>query len=292
MSDEMTGKFIPEVNGEAEETGGSHGESDGIVHNPKQETDELSGKEPKQHRVVKEPIGSGVLDSIVRPLRKREGFRHLWLGDSGMGKTVANNVLIQALAKSKLADVILTTDDKNAWQAQYPGMQRINPADLRARPPSGDENPKHIVFRGIAATKRPGPDVDNLPHDVAQMAWGMVRVKPCSVVLNIDELADATNGHQSWNQEEIAQVYRKGRGVGISVVSTTQMPQLLPREAFGLSETIGIFRMTTREIEYLHKYRVIEAQDVALIQELEVGEFMLYDKSAREPDRNVYKFVI
>jgi len=235
-----------------------------------------------------------VLERICEPLLKKHpmGMRHLWLGDSGMGKTVANDLLVKWIRRRKLVDMTLTIDDKNAHEVQYESkLQRTNPSDLREHPPRDTEkdDSSHVIFRGIANTRKPGPDVDNLIFDTAEMAWSIVRESYSQILLNIDELADATNGHQGWRSESVAQTYRKGRSVGISIVATTQMPQLLPREAFGLSETIGIFRMTSRELDYLAKFRVIEASEINSVENLEVGEFRLFQKS-RPLDPKVYKF--
>lgn len=237
---------------------------------------------------VLDPIKFGVPDMITEALGKREGFRHLWLGDSGMGKTFANQYLIQWLRKQRLVDIILSIDDKSRWKAQYEGTYRAHPEHLKREPPHGREDPQHIVFRGIAATQNLKDNVS--PKDVTDMAWEMVRLHPCTVLINIDELADATNGSQAWMDDIIPQVYRKGRGVGLSIVATTQMPQLLPREAFGLSDTIGIFRLTSREAEYLKKYRVVEPKHVEIIANLQVGEFMLFSKHEGGIEDNVYKF--
>lgn len=235
-----------------------------------------------------------LLKQICEPLLKPKpmGMRHLWLGDSGMGKTVANDLLIRWIQRMDLVKLTFSVDDKNAHEVQYEGgLLRTNPDDLDKNPPRGSERDRahHVVFRGIANTKRPGPDVNNLIFDTAQRCWDLVREHSVQVLLNVDELADATNGHQGWRQEEVAQTYRKGRAVGISIVATTQMPQLLPREAFGLSETIGIFRMSSRELDYLAKYRVIEPSEVESIESLSVGEFRLFQKS-KPMDPKVYKF--
>lgn len=238
------------------------------------------------------PADDTIMEQICAPLLRPKpmGMRHLWLGDSGMGKTVANDLLIKWIRKRKLVAMTITIDDKSAWEVQYAGgLLRVNPDHLRAQPPRSGEDPSHIVFRGIAVTKTPGPEVDELIFDSARMAWDLVRDTSCQVLLNIDELADATNGHQSWYREEVAQTYRKGRSVGISVVATTQMPQLLPREAFGLSETIGLFRMSSREAEYLAKFRVFPDSEVEAIASLEIGEFRLFRKS-QPLDPKVYKF--
>ena len=239
-------------------------------------------------------VNDTLLEQICAPLIKPKpnGMRHLWLGDSGMGKTVANQELLKWIHKRKLVDITLTIDDKSAHEIQYDGgCIRVNPSELRSRPPDRNENAKHVVFRGIAATKRPGPDVDEVIFDTSEMAWDLVRNANIQVLLNIDELADATNGTQSWKRPEVASLYRKGRSVGISVLATTQLPQELPRAAFGLSETIGLFRMSGREVEYLASKAVIPSSEVESICNLEVGEFRLFAKS-KPLDPQIYRFEI
>lgn len=238
------------------------------------------------------PAGDEILEQICAPLLRDKpmGMRHLWLGDSGMGKTVGNNLLIKWIRKRRLVDLTITIDDKSAHEVQYEGgLLRVNPNHLESEPPRRGEDQTHVIFRGIAVTKRPGPDVDDLILDSSNMAWELVRRKDCQILLNIDELADATNGSQGWKQPEVASCYRKGRSVGISVVATTQLPQELPRAAFGLSETIAIFRMSGREVEYLESKRVIPASEVESITNLDVGEFRLFRKSF-PLDPKVYKF--
>jgi hypothetical protein len=231
-----------------------------------------------------------VIPTILSPLfkKKPEGFRHLWLGDTGMGKTYANNILINDnIIKKRLIDIVLTVDDKDPEKSQYGGYQVINPNHLKYRFPSKEES-RHINFRGVAYRRDLRDTVS--PDDVAQMGWDLIRESPVSVLINVDELADATNGHQGWLGDVTAQIYRKGRAVRLSVVATTQLPQLLPREAFALSETIGIFRMDAREASYLVKYRVLTPEMETQITKLTVGEFMLYRKGGGGWDGKIYKF--
>lgn len=223
----------------------------------------------------------------MEPLRKREGFRHLWLGDSGMGKTTANVILLNHIRRQRLANLIVTVDDKARWVQQYKGLTRIAPHHLRSEPPKAGEDAGHIVFRGIAYAGRRQDIIDHTA--VSDMCWDLVAQSPCSVVLNIDELADATNGHQTWDGESLAQIYRKGRGAGLSVVASTQLPQLLPREAFALPETVCVFRLSGREAKYLYDYRVIAKSDIPVIEGLKVGEFRFFRKS-QPADANIYRF--
>lgn len=228
-----------------------------------------------------------LFELIAAPLSKGNGFRHLWLGDTGMGKTFANELFIGWLRATKKVDLILTLDDKDAHAAQYQGCERVNPADLRGRPPLPNEVRDHIVFRGVAMTRKIGQGCD--PDDIARLAWEVATQAKRRIVVNIDELADATNGSQAWKAKTIAATYRKGRGVGICVVATTQLPQILPREAYGLSDTVCLFRMAGREAEYLASKKTITEENAAIIPTLEIGECLVYDKARGPMDGKVVK---
>jgi hypothetical protein len=225
---------------------------------------------------------------ILDPLRRGEGLRHLWLGDSRQGKTTANRILVNQVLKERLVSNILTIDEKNPATPEYSGTYRINPEHLRNSPPINDKEASHIVFRGIAY-RRNLTDAVN-PVEVAEMGWDLIRLTPSKIMLNFDELADATNGYQAWQDDIIPQVYRKGGGIGLSITATTQMPQLLPREAFGLSETIGLFRMDGREAKYLVDYRVLSKDAADIVPSLQVGEWILYKKGAEGWNGKTYRF--
>lgn len=230
-----------------------------------------------------------VTDEILAPLLKREGIRHLWLGDTRQGKTYANRVLLGRIIKRKLVDMVLTVDEKDPNSPQYEGHYLANTRHARDAAPS--LNPKqteHIVFRGVAYRRDLKDKVDYTEMSV--MSWHLIRLSPITLLLNLDELADATNGHQDWIADETAQIYRKGGGIGLSVLATTQMPQLLPREAFALSETIGIFRMDGREADYLVRYRVITDEMAVVIPTLEVGQWLYFRKGGGGWDGNVYRY--
>lgn len=220
--------------------------------------------------------GSEALDFIFRPCTDDgEGFLHLWLGNTRMGKTYANNIVVGEILKRKHSDVIFTIDDKNPQKPQYDGTFRANPEHLLRMPILLNENNKHVNFRGVALRANLADTV--LHGDVAKLVWDLKRTNPpLRLVLNIDELGDATNGKQSWLDDANAQIYRKGAGVGISATATTQMPQIVPREAFGLSQTIGIFRLDAREIDYLVRYRLVTPDAVAMMGGLERGDFLMY----------------
>lgn len=220
--------------------------------------------------------GEEIFKYVFRPCTEDgEGFLLLWLGNTRMGKTYANRIVVQQALQRKHVDMVLTIDDKNPQVPQYQGTFRANPQHLLYSPLRPDEDEKHVVFRGVALRSNLSDRVEH--GSVARLTWDLKRTTPpLRICLNIDELADATNGKQSWLDDENAQIYRKGAGVGISCTATTQMPQILPREAFGLPQVIGIFRLDTREIDYLVKYRLIDPGIVESARKLERGEFLLY----------------
>jgi hypothetical protein len=232
------------------------------------------------------------LAEIIAPSKRGDGWRNGWLGDSGMGKTTANAFLIEYALTHGGADLVLTLDDKSNHYAQYQGCFRGNPGDLHKNPPGINENQRHIVFRGVALTRRFNEGCS--AEDLAELGQGIVGASKGLVLINIDELADATNGGQAWKRDEgeskIAQVFRKGRGVGLSITWTTQVPQSLPREAFALSDTIGSFRLSGREVEYIESKRVITPELAAVIPSLQVGQFIVYNKARGEWDGNIYQF--
>jgi hypothetical protein len=235
------------------------------------------------------------LEEITAPALRGDGWRHGWLGDSGMGKTNANKWLILYALEKNRANLCLSLDDKSNHYAQYKGAYRANPAHLRRLPPNAGESQNHIVFRGVALTR--SFDDGCSAEEVARCAQEMAQVSPGLVLINIDELADATNGGQAWKREDgtesrIAQIFRKGRGLGLSITWTTQVPQSLPREAFALSDTIGIFRLSGREVEYLLSKRAITQNLASTIPNLKVGDFVLYNKAVGEWDGHIFRLPV
>jgi hypothetical protein len=227
--------------------------------------------------------------SITEPLTRDTAIRHGWLGDTRMGKSVANRILINYVLARKMVQLVLTTDDKTPKESYYPEGYPV--ATIHEYMMDCNDKGNHIVFRGTAHRRDKNDAV--IIGDVGELAWDIVRQAPLQVIVNIDELADATPGQgQAWLQssEPIAQIFRKGGGAGISAVWTTQLPQTVPLEAFGLSETLGIFRLDGREVDYLYRKRVLGSELVDIVPSLEVGEWVLYRKGRGGWDGNVYKF--
>jgi hypothetical protein len=225
---------------------------------------------------VERKSGEEALSHIFRPYTDHgEGALNLWLGNTRMGKSYANQILVTELIKRKHVDTVFTVDEKDPEKPQYGGTMRANVNHLLFNPLLPNEDATHINFRGASYRSDIDDAVDH--GQLAKMVWDLKRTKPpIRLCLNIDELADATNGYQAWLSDQNAQIYRKGAGIRISTTATTQLPQLLPREAFGLSQTIGIFRLDAREMDYLVQKRIITADVIPLMAQLERGDFCLY----------------
>lgn len=226
---------------------------------------------------------------ILAPLSRGSGTRHVWLGDTGMGKTTANRALIAYALETQAVQLVLTHDEKDPFEPQYPdATMRVNPGDLRNRPPVESEPRNHINFRGSAISRDFSQSVK--PDEIAGMAWTIVRTSRCKILLNIDELSDALiPNSQIWDGAAMGAAYRKGRSVGITVVAGIQQPQLLPREAFGLAETIGLFRMDGREAAYLLQRKAITEDVANRLPGLQVGEFILTVKGERDVSNETVK---
>jgi hypothetical protein len=240
--------------------------------------------------MIKPIIPTDAINVITEPFTRDEAIRHGWLGDSRMGKSTANRILLDYILAKKYSPLVLTIDDKTPKMTSYPNSAQYATVGEYLTDPNRAAH-KHVVFRGVSMRRNKDDEIS--PAEIAELAWDVVREASIQVVVCIDELADATPGQgQAWlsESEPVSAIFRKGGGAGISVVWTTQLPQSLPLEAFGLSETLGIFRLDGREVDYLYRKRVIGIELMDVIPALEVGEWILYKKGRGGWDGNVYQF--
>jgi hypothetical protein len=217
------------------------------------------------------------LEIITAPLRvKKEGFRHLWVGYSGYGKTVDNARLIQYIEDTVPKCFLISTDQKNRV-VLYPGEQIVLVDQL------GQIEGQSAVIRGAATTKCADDEIDF--EALATRVWNLARATSVPIVLAIDELFDACSSSQTWGplargkrKSEMDRLYRQGRVLGISLAVTTQVPQEIPRLAYAMSDTVCLFRMDGREIDYLHRLGIIDGEDANALQTFQIGDFLLCQK--------------
>ena len=209
-------------------------------------------------------------------LSKGEGFRQLWVGYTGYGKTVCNARLAQYLQDNVRKLFIISTDQKNR-EVLYPGEQIVLQSQIRSV--QGQE----VVIRGPAISHAADDEIDF--EELARQVWDMARTTDVPVALFVDELFDACATSQNFGplpkgerKSRMERLYRQGRVMGISIAATTQVPQEIPRLAYAMSDTVCIFRMDGREIEYLKRLGVIEDTDAQLLLNFTVGDFLLCRK--------------
>jgi hypothetical protein len=223
------------------------------------------------------------IDIITKPLQKKEGFFHLWIGYSGCGKTVANATLCQAIIERGLMTVVV--DQKNV-NCIYPGTQVAGISEMvRVKDRS-------VVLRGPALTRKATDIVDF--NKLANKVWsiGQGNVGSCLCMFP-DELYDACSSGQTWKtpkrkrQGNIAEeyedswmdkLYRQGRVLGLCISAGTQLVQEIPRSAMAMTATKAYFYQESREISYLERLGYLTSDESAVVSTLKNGEFLLTER--------------
>lgn len=226
-----------------------------------------------------------ILPSILAPLTRGDGIRVGWLGNTGQGKTFAAAWLVDEARVRNLVDVILVVDDKGGGPPVYAGTQRVNPADLGARPPGPDDDPCAVIYRGAAADPSQSVDVET----VARQAWELALLpgRP-RVLVVVDELRRAVSpAGREWRAPTVARTLGEGRAVGISMLWATQSPQRIPVEAFDQS-LLCIFHLGHRGRAYLERADLISVEVSAVVAALEPRQFVVVD-DAGDWDGKVYE---
>lgn len=215
------------------------------------------------------------IDLICQPwLRKGWGFRHLFVGYSGSGKSNAMLIMNEHLKRNGV--VCIATDQKSRC-SKYDTSVHVTQDDL----PNVEE--RSCVLRGFAAKHRME---DRINYDELARRIFVIGHRGVRVALVVDELSDAASGIKSFSKPVGAKrlawmdmLYRQGRELGISLLTGTQLPQEVPRSAFSLSDTLGFFRQCGHEANYYSTHLgLLSDDDVKLLAELEDYEMLLIRK--------------
>lgn len=223
--------------------------------------------------------GEKAIHVITAPYREeREGWRHMWLGDSGTGKSTANRALLEAVP------TIVVAHDDTKLAAQYAGTVIAHTDDLEGKQFAEGEDSNALVFRGDVYAGRV-VEVE----DVAALALRFARAR-VPVTLAVDELDRAvTPGGQQLQAPSLRVCLTQGRALGLSVSSTTQSPARAPKEVIDQATTAGLFRLGPRSISYLDERLQFEAEMLDVLPTLQRGEFVLY-RAGYPWDRTIYRF--
>lgn len=225
------------------------------------------------------------IDLITQPwLRKGWGFRHLFVGYSGSGKSNAMLVLNEHLKRNGIC--CIATDQKSRC-SKYDTNAYVTQDDL----PNVEE--RSCVLRGFAAKHRME---DRINYDELARRIFVIGHRGVRVALVVDELSDAAAGAKSFAKPAGAKrmswmdmLYRQGRELGISLLMGTQLPQEIPRSAFSLSDTLGFFRQCGHEANYYcDQIGLLTESEVKLLAELDEYEMLIVRKG--DPQRYRCKF--
>lgn len=226
-----------------------------------------------------------VIDLITEPwLRKGWGFRHLFIGYSGSGKSNAMLVMNQYLKRK--GNVCVAVDQKSRV-SKYDTNTYVKESDL----PSVEA--RSCVLRGFAARNRAEDSIDF--DELARQVF-VIGHRGVKVALLGDELSDAVAGKKSFSKPRGVQrlpwmdmLYRQGRELGISLCMATQLPQEIPRACFSLSDTISFFRQCGHEANYYNdQIHILDEDEVKMLGQLADYEMLTIRKG--DPQRYVCKF--
>jgi len=226
-------------------------------------------------------VGSAAqaLALITDPMRTGDGYRHLWLGDTGQGKTVAMRHLVDVPGQ------LTMIHDVAKARPEYPRVKYFrNPAEALAAPAAEAGALSAIGFRGD-----PFAGISCTAHDVAELALIAARRHvPTRVIF--DELNKALNEAGSrLESPELLSLFTEGRSMGLSVAIGTQTPQRVPGTVLDSLSSVGIFRLGPRSLNYLDERLMFDAEMLAAVPELKVFECVLH-RPGFPWDRTIYKF--
>jgi len=215
------------------------------------------------------------LDLITGPwIRKGFGLRHLWIGYSGSGKTVANCYLSERL---KQEGIVTIATDQKARVSRYDDRVVTSEEELN------EVNERSCVVRGM----RSGRIEDRINFDrLAKRIWHIGQ-RGVRVALVIDELSDAQKAEKYFEAPHgqypwMSALYRQGRELGVTIAAATQLPQEIPRSAYSLSDSIGFFRQDGHEAEYYQRLHILSPEDVDHVAKLPQYAFLLWRRGDKE----------
>ena len=213
-----------------------------------------------------------VLSAITEPLSRGYGYRHLWVGYTGSGKSVANVDLVGESTDAHKFTII--TDQKNRV-TPYAGSEIPSIHALAAVEPDARQHVEAII-RGARMTKNTDDllDFDAIAHTV----WDL-SLQDQGVLLAIDELADACEGERTWVRgcnvrPYMKLLYSQGRTNKISISACAQNVQEIPRAAISNSDTLGIFRQDRKELSYYAANRFLDPEELDIVATLADYEFL------------------
>lgn len=216
------------------------------------------------------------LSVITEPLSRDFGFRHLWIGYTGSGKTY-NNLVLMETAEGSHRHLIIT-DQKNRVSpyAVFENITEIPHIDALDSVESDNRNHVSAIIRGPRLT---GNELDLINFDeVGKKIWAL-SLDDKGVLFGIDELSDACEGERAWIRGDSKRAYMRllytqGRTNRVSISACAQHVQEIPRAAISNSDTIGIFCQDRKELPYYRNNGFLDDREVDIVSSLGEYEFL------------------
>lgn len=214
---------------------------------------------------------------ITEPARKGDGWRHLWLGDTGMGKTWAMRELV-----SQPGALVFIHDDKSSVP-EYPDHAKYfrHPEELRYLSAEQWQQMSAAAFRGDVLAGNLC-EVD----DVALAALTCAR-KQVPAVLVVDEWRRVPTG--KGEAPNVEACILTGRAMGLSVAAGAQIPQNVGGVIINSVSSVGVFRTGPAGLNYLHERLYFDRAMLEVVPDLAEGDFVLH-RPGHPWDRTVYRF--
>jgi hypothetical protein len=217
---------------------------------------------------------------ITEPLARDFGYRHLWIGYTGCGKTVANLDLIEASADAHRTTLITdqkTKRDRPSVYAKALGYSEIPSLAAFDAVPEDSLHHKQAIVRGFGLTGDPS---DILDFDaIGAWIWQKAH-EGDGALLGIDELGDACQGERTWvkggdpKRAWMRVLYTQGRENKVSIAACVQNVQEIPRSAISNSDTIGIFVQDRKELPYYAANNFLDSRELDIVANLQDYEFL------------------
>lgn len=210
---------------------------------------------------------------ITEPEKRREGFRHGWLGTTGSGKTTS---LKTFLRDSNQSGVLTLIHDDTKLEAQYAGhvchSVREAPDECTTLVFRGD------VFKGTVVH----------PEYVAALALDIAKTTREPVRVLVDEVRRAcSKGGMVLQSKSVETILTQGRALGVSLLWSNQSP-IVPKELIDQSSTIAIGQLGPRALNYLDERLMFERELLDVVPNLKQGQFVIAEQG-RNWNKTIYQ---
>jgi hypothetical protein len=222
---------------------------------------------------------SECLAQITAPLQRGFGFRHLWVGYTGSGKTFANVELLKAAEGAHKR--LIVVDQKTSAVDETPYLEvcdaEIATVDELDKVDADDRGHIQAIIRGPGIT---GNLDDMISFDLLARKIWTLGLDGQGVLFSPDELSDACEGERAWlrgavdKKSYMRHLYTQGRANLISISANAQHIQEIPRAAISNSDTLGIFAQDRKELPYYRQSNFLDDTEIEMVASLKEYEFL------------------